>query len=141
VRFFFDANVPPSLVESVAVMVAAERLNYSVTHHNTLFPDGTLDPQWLRRLGTDGDWIIISGDVAISRKRSAERLVWEQTGLTAFFLGRGFTEQSRWNQLEQLAQWWPGIIRVARGCRRGSGWLMQLRCKEPELLYDPESLR
>lgn len=125
----------------MAVVVEAEGLAYSLHPHCDLFPEGTLDPEWLHSLGRDRDWIVVSGDIAISHKRTPERLVWEQTGLTAFFLGRGFTQKNRWKQLEQLAQWWPGVIRVAKECEEGSGWRMRLKADDPEPLYYPATRR
>ena len=59
--------------------------NFKAVHLKDLYPPDITDIEWIRKLGEEGNWVIISGDTQIS-KRLHEREVWRQAGLTTFFL-------------------------------------------------------
>ena len=53
-----------------------------------MFRRDTPDQEWLATLAEEGDWVIVSGDPRITRGKH-ERQAWLESGLTAFFLGKG----------------------------------------------------
>jgi hypothetical protein len=140
VRFLFDASVPACLVQAMEIVEKGAPHPHDIIPHGTWFPEGTRDPEWLRALTGEPNLILVTADVEISRARKPERIAWEQSGITAFFLGGQFAGAQRWKQLHRLAYWWPGITRTARSAPSGSGWLTHPSKADPEQLY-PSSRR
>ena len=85
-RFFLDNNISHRLAAALLVLEnRVERGDWTVQHLRVRFEQQTEDVTWLEALGHEGEWIVISGDIRISRNR-AERAAWRESGLTAFFL-------------------------------------------------------
>ena len=82
--------------------------------------------------------IIVSGDPAITTSRK-EREIWRQSGLTSFFFGSGFSELRVWPQVCEVVNWWTEIVREAKECPPGTGYLLPLRGsrKGPKRIYEP----
>lgn len=84
-RFFLDNNISHRLAAAlIALDDRVERGDWTVEHLRVRFNQQTEDVTWLEALGREGEWILISGDIRISRNR-AERAAWRESGLTAFF--------------------------------------------------------
>lgn len=84
------------------------------------FDEATPDVEWIQTIGQQGDWVIISGDLRITRNR-VERRVWIESGLTAFFFGDAWSRKEYWKKAADLIAWWPDITRTARAFPRGHG--------------------
>jgi hypothetical protein len=112
VRFFFDANVSTKLVAALR-LVAGPSADYELVALQDRFPTSIGDPDWLRALGAEGDWIVVSGDQKISRS-PAERAAWREARLTTFFLGDNYPAGSTWVQAARLFEAWPGILIEAK---------------------------
>ena len=84
-RFFLDNCLPIRHARALNEMVKPE---HTFTHLQDKFPANTADADWIRQLGREGDWIVISGDYRIG-KNAHERAAWHQSGLTVFFLSKG----------------------------------------------------
>lgn len=48
--------------------------------------------------------------------------VWLDARLTTFFLGKGWMNQTFWEQAWWLVRWWPSILREAKLVKRGTGF-------------------
>ena len=86
--------------------------NFKAVHLKDLYPPDITDIEWIRKLGEEGNWVIISGDTQIS-ERLHEREVWRQAGLTTIFLAKGWMNQGIWDQAWRLVGWWPAIVDMA----------------------------
>lgn len=80
------------------------------------------DIEWIRALGEEGGWVIVSADPHITRSK-AERAAWAESGLTGFFLSE-WAHRQRWKQASHLMKWWPEIEREVREGPSGSGFLI-----------------
>lgn len=92
------------------------------------------DEEWIRALGKEGDWIIVSGDLRITRN-PLERKAWLESGLTAFFFNDAWSRSSYWNKAADLVAWWPDITREARDHPKGFGFLIPKDGKKLKQIY------
>jgi predicted nuclease of predicted toxin-antitoxin system len=86
-RFFLDNCLAIRHARALGETVKPE---HSFTHLQEKFGADAKDEVWIRRLGEEGDWVVISGDYRIGRG-AHERAAWHQSGLTVFFLSKGWT--------------------------------------------------
>lgn len=133
-RFFVDNSISPVLTEAIRVLARIQQ--YDIVHLRERFAEDADDVEWIPELGREGDWIIVSGDPAISRSK-AERAAWHESGLTAFFFAEGFVNKRFWKQAEIMVRWWPLIVLKARDATPGSGHLMPLAGSEFRQIYEP----
>jgi hypothetical protein len=112
------------LAEAVAGLeMAQEADGHEVVHLSAKFPRDTKDIVWITTLGHEGDWVIISGDLRISRNK-AERAAWRESGRTAFFLKDAWADQKIWLFASRFLFWWPLIVAQAGMAREGKGFLV-----------------
>ena len=86
------------------------------------------DEEWIRKLGAEGNWIIVSGDYRIG-KSAHERAAWRESGLTAFFLKKGWTNLPLLQQHSKLALILDDIIAKAAHAEPGTGFLIAVNDK------------
>ena len=132
-KFFLDNNIPHRLAAALLVLdLHVERENWTIQHLRDLFEPQTEDVTWLEALGHEGEWIVISGDMRISRSR-AEKAAWRESGLTAFFFASQYPGKKIWTQVMHFLDWWPEITREAREHREapeGSGYVIPMQGKK-----------
>lgn len=116
-RFFFDNCISPRYVR--ALRPVTEPQDVDLVHLRDRFHEEMRDEQWLRRLGEDGGWLVLSGDLRIARS-IPERKAWEESGLTVFFCDEGWCRQPHWSQFTALVRWWPSIVLTARNNAAGA---------------------
>lgn len=133
-KFFLDNCIAPVFAKVLNIL--AERQGYPIPHLRDRFPPDTKDPEWIRALAEEGEWIIVSGDPRISRGK-AERQAWQESRITAFFFGDGWTSRNYWKQAEDMVHWWPRIVLEAEKASRGKGFLIHLGGKDFQVIYDP----
>lgn len=88
----------------------------SVIHLLDRFNHNTPDTKWISELSEEGDWVIISGDIRISRS-PAERQAWRECGLITFFREKGWMNLTLWEQAWRFIKWWPEIVKMASGIK------------------------
>jgi len=86
------------------------------------------DVEWLQKLGEEGDWVVISGDVRIARS-AHERAAWHQSGLTVFFLKPGWTNIPPLEQHSKLSHCLLAIMEHAERAKSGSGFTVSVQGK------------
>lgn len=118
-RFFADHHISPPITRALNEL--STRQSVVVTPLRDRFPTDVKDEEWLRVLGEERDWVILSGDYAITKKPH-ERKAWLESGLTIFFLQRGWTNIDFWTQAWKLVKWWPTIIETAQSIETGQAW-------------------
>jgi hypothetical protein len=124
-RFFLDNCLAIRHARALNEMVKPE---HSFTHLQDKFAADTKDEDWIRALGREGGWIIISGDYRIG-KSAHERRAWHESGLTAFFLSKGWTNIPPLQQHSKLALILDDIIEHAKGAKPGSGFSVAMNGK------------
>jgi PIN like domain len=125
VKFFFDNNLAPKLAKSLHVLVEPE---HQVVHLKDRFAANTPDETWMLALAGESGWIIISGDVRIS-KNLHEVEAWKAAGHTTFFLKRGWTNIGFWEQAQKFVKCFPGIMDTASRARKGSMFFVTVNGK------------
>ena len=131
-RVLFDECVSTRLVR--ALREIEERPGVTLISHEDRFGSThRLDPEWIRALGEEGDWVIVSADTEIPRG-SVTRLAWREANLTSYFLASRFAERNRWVQAQELVRWCPIIIDHARTAAIGSGWTLPFKGSTPKTL-------
>jgi len=109
-NFLFDNNLPLRLARAISALDGSE--STAIVHLRDRFPADTKDTQWIAELGTEGGWVIVSADQRIFRNKH-EREAWRSSGMTAFFLAKGWGNQQFWEQAWRLVRWWPRITEIA----------------------------
>lgn len=109
-RFLLDNNISPLIAEALNALTRGDPAVQSL---RSKFSADTPDTEWIRVLAEEGDWVIVSADQRILKRR-AERDVFRAAHLTAFFLAKGWSHQKFWLCAEHLVRWWPTIMSVAQ---------------------------
>ena len=122
-KFFFDNQLSPHLAASIDALTRSD--GNEAWHLRAKFPPDTPDVDWIQALSKECDWILICGDMNITRAR-AERSVWRNAGLIGFFLKKGWMHQTPWEQAWRLVKWWPSIVKQASIAAPGSTYLVQV---------------
>jgi hypothetical protein len=115
----------PALARAIAELESATDKN-EVVHLRTKFNANTHDVVWIKALGQERDWVIVSGDLHIARN-AAERAAWRESSLTAFFLKPAWADQRLWLYAARFVGWWPQIVTQARLIARGKGFLVPFK--------------
>lgn len=123
-NFFLDNCLSPRYAKSLDAL--SGRDGHGVVHLQDRFPRDARDPDWIRALGSESDWVVVSGDTRIVRSVEL-RKEWRAARLTAFFLAPGWMKVSYWPQIAMLVRWWPRILEQARLVERGTGFEVPFR--------------
>jgi predicted nuclease of predicted toxin-antitoxin system len=124
-RFFLDNCLAIRHARALHEMV---KPGHSFTHLLDKFAADTKDEDWICALGREAEWIVISGDYRIG-KSAHERRAWRESGLTVFFLSKGWTNIPPLQQHPKLALILDDIIELAQNARHGSGFTISLSGK------------
>ena len=124
-RFFLDNCLAIRHARALNEMVKPE---HSFTHLQEKFPPETKDEEWITKLGAEGGWIVISGDYRIG-KSAHERAAWHRSGLTVFFLSKGWTNIPPLQQHSKLALILDDIVEHATRAQPGSGFSISVNGK------------
>lgn len=116
-NFFFDNNVSLYIVRALGCL--SEKDKHYVTYLRNEFAPNTDDVIWMSKLKKEGNWIIISGDTRIKRNPH-EREAWLESGLTTFFLAKGWMNIPFWIQAQKLVRWWPLIVEQSQRVQSGN---------------------
>jgi hypothetical protein len=128
-RFFLDNNLAIRHARALNEMVKPD---HSFHHLQEKFPPDTTDEQWIRALGSEPGWIVISGDYRIG-KNEHEKRAWKESGLTVFFLAKGWTNLPLLLQHSKLSLILDDIIAEALRAQRGAGYLISVKGKIQKL--------
>lgn len=135
-KFFLDNNLSPRFAEGLRAFLQRPD-EHEIKHLSEKFANRSIeDEDWIRALGREGDWAIISADPRILRAKG-ELAAWQESRLTSFFFGGGWASLSYWNQVADLVRWWPMIVQATRDAPVGTGHMMHLKAKELKVLYPP----
>jgi len=125
VRFYFDRTQSPYLARAAGEVLIF--MGHTFDHSRRRYPDRDPgDIAWMRELGAEGDWVVITGDEAI-RRNPDERLAWRNMRLTTFFLQSGWMRARVEEQAWRLLRWLPRLVEVAGNETVGTGLSVPLR--------------
>jgi hypothetical protein len=123
-RFFLDNNISPRICRALNEL--EDRDENQVVHLRDRFSANTIDEVWMRELGVEGDWIVITCDTSIA-KNPHEIKAWLESGLVVFFLKSGWLSLAYWEFAWQLIKRWPLIKGKIRKAARGKGFIVPIR--------------
>jgi PIN like domain len=89
-RVLIDHNISPPIARAIHALVEPDDVVVALRDR---FPVDVTDLEWIKALGDEGGWAVISGDRRISRNK-AEREAWRSCRLTGFFLSAGLQKTS-----------------------------------------------
>lgn len=108
-RFFVDNCLSPKLAR---VLHEASQPSHEFVHLRNRFDGNVVDEEWIRTLATEGNWVVLSGDYRILKK-PPQRNVWIESGLTGFFLKKGWMNIEFHEQASKLIKLLPEILETA----------------------------
>jgi PIN like domain len=129
-KFFFDNTMPLRVARATQALVEPE---HEISHLRDRFDPKTPDPVWISELAEEGDWVVISGDVRITRNPD-ERKAWSEAGLVGFFLAKGWTALPLWEQAWRFFKSWPQIAKIAPSMRPPAGFIVHVHSLKFEQL-------
>ena len=123
-KFFLDNNISPRISKALRELEGREE--NEVVHLRERFPADTTDEEWMRRLGDEGDWIVVTCDTSIA-KNPHEIKAWLESGLIVFFLKSGWLNLAFWEFAWQLIKRWPVMKNKVSKGSRGKGFIVPIR--------------
>jgi hypothetical protein len=116
-KVLLDHNLSPHIAAAMDALVRPR--GHQVVALQKRFPPHTADEVWIRALGQEGGWVVISGDVRIT-KNAAERNAWRQAGLIGFFLMPVWRKYDPLGQTARLLLWWEKLVVQAQLVKGGA---------------------
>jgi hypothetical protein len=123
-KFFLDNNISPRICRALREL--EDREENEVVHLRDRFNANTTDEAWMRQLGAEGEWVIVTCDTSIS-KNPHEVKAWLESGLVVFFLKSGWLNLAYWDFAWQLIKKWPLMKKKVSKAARGKGYIVPLR--------------
>lgn len=121
-KVFVDNNLPPDLARGLNALFAND---HEVTCHRDKFGDTHIaDEEWIPALGTEGGWVILSGDLNIARKRPSREL-FLRSQLVGFFPRAAVMELPLARKAARILTVWDKMERIAHDVRPGLFELQQ----------------
>lgn len=112
----FDHNLSFRLAHALAALLSDQ---HNIVALKDKFQTDIDDVAFIKELSREGHWIVISGDYRITRNK-AERLAFQQSRLTGFFMAPALKKAPVLKQLERLCALWGTIITVAGATAPGA---------------------
>jgi len=123
-KFFVDNCLPPKLTRALHEIFKPD---HEFTHLRDKFPQDTPDIEWINTLAKEGGWVVLSADYRITKK-PLEKQAWKDSGLTGFFLKKGWTNIEPHLQLSKLLPLAPQIIATAEKFPCREGFIIGMNC-------------
>lgn len=116
VKILFDHNMPPALARGLHEIVR-------IDHHEAFalrdkFQTNISDVEYFDKLGSGGNWIVISKDLANARKK-AERAAILRNCIVAFYLSPALQKKHVSQQGASILWHWEGILMQRKLNERG----------------------
>lgn len=143
-RFYFDNCISEYIARGIGAF--ADGTGVVVTCAVDKFPSdrGGPDPKWLGALAAesqskpDDRWVILSADPSISHSQR-EKQAWRESGLTAFFFTKKFSNSGPYPQFREVVNRWQDIVQLAKDSPPGSGFTVPMKGGPIRQIYTPLS--
>jgi len=132
VKVLLDHNLSPRLARALNALFGDD---HEVVSLRDKFPPNTPDVKWIKELSTEGGWVVISGDRAISRTR-AEYEAFRSSKMIGFFLSRGLQKANVQHQMARLLVLWEGMEGLATSSKGGSMYELPMKSTKIKKLKD-----
>lgn len=110
-KVFVDNNLPPALARGLHALFEP---NHQVICHRDKFPNShRLDEEWIPALGSEGGWVVLSGDRNIAKKRP-QRELFMRAQLVGFFPRSGVMDLPLHRKAARILMVWPDMENLAR---------------------------
>jgi hypothetical protein len=123
VKFFLDNNISPKVARALNLLLSPD---HSAHHLKDQYAANTPDEVWMKDLGNQPGWVIISGDSAISRNPH-EVKAWKEAGHPIFFLKPAWMNLSGWEQASKLFHRFPEILKLAAKAKPGDAFQVPIK--------------
>ena len=121
-KLFIDNNLPPRLARGLAALFQGD---HEVVCHRDKYGDThLLDEEWIPALGVEGDWVVLSGDLNIARRRPQRELFF-RSRLVGFFPRAAVMELPLPKKAARILGVWDRMVSLARDVRPGVFELQQ----------------
>lgn len=101
-----DNDISPHIAAAIHALV--EPRGSHVVALRKKFKASTPDVDWIKALGQEGGWSVISNNIRIT-KVASERQAWRQTDLIGYFYAPGWRKLDPIEQAARLLLWWPKL--------------------------------
>jgi hypothetical protein len=129
-RVFFDHNLSFTLAEALQALFREE---HEIVALQKKFSRDISDTEWISALNREGHWIVISGDLRITKNR-AERQVFQNSKLTGFFMMPALKKAPVIKQLERLCALWDNIMLLSAAAAPGALYELPIKTPSPRQL-------
>jgi len=109
-RIFIDHNLSPKIARALQPLFEGK---HEVVSLRDKFPINISDKDWIETLSKEGRWVVISGDLRIT-KNAAEKQAFKNSKLIGFFMSPGFFKAGpilhvsrilfQWRKLEKIIE-------------------------------------
>ena len=104
-KLLVDENLPPALARALAALFPGK---HEIIHLREKFGPAVKDIEWIKILGDEGKWIVLSSDRRIT-KIKAENHAFKSSRLVGFFFAAGLQKAKLTKQMERLMAVWETI--------------------------------
>ncbi|MCK0168232.1 hypothetical protein MWU52_11765 [Jannaschia sp. S6380] len=115
-KVLFDHNMPPALARGLHEIISKD--GHEAFALRDKFRPDILDVEYFDILGRERGWIVISKDLANSKKK-AERAAIMRNRIIAFYLSPALQRKPVTKQAASVLWHWEGILEMARLNDRG----------------------
>jgi len=128
-KFLVDYNLSPRITRALANLEGED--GDTVVHLADKFPNDTADVDWLKTLGSEGGWAVITSDKHLA-SRPNELKAWHDGGLVVYILRKPKPDLTFWDQAWKLIKRWPAIKATAQNASPGDGFLVYFSTEKIE---------
>lgn len=121
-KLFVDNNLPPRLARGLNALFEGE--HKAICHKDKFGDTHRLDEEWISVLGAEGDWVVLSGDLNIARRRPQRELFF-RSRLVGFFPRAAVMELPLPKKAARVLSVWDRMANLARDVRPGVFELQQ----------------
>lgn len=131
-KFFVDHCLPARMARAFNEIGKPNHTFIHLTEHPNLKQTST-DVEWMSLLGKEGNWVILTKDINITKK-PVEKAAFANAKLTGFFLDKTWKDLNFWMVLSKLAALMPEIIKLAESSQHGDCFKVPIRSTKIEKL-------
>jgi len=129
VKVIIDENLSPALAKALNALFDGE---HEVVHLRDRFGPNVEDVDWIPGLSAEGHWVLISGDMNISKKK-AEQTAFRNSRLIGFFLAPALNASRVTKQMQRLLALWDDIATIANRVAGGAMYELPIKGKIRQL--------
>ncbi len=115
-KLFIDNNLPPVLARGLSALFAGE--HEVICHRDKFGKTHREDEEWIPALGREGNWVVLSGDVKIAKRRP-QRELFLRYDLIGFFPREAVMKMTLARKAARVLMVWERMIQISGTVRSG----------------------